>query len=123
MPSSSSSAFTRVLTLETLVVVNVAQTVMHGAWIAWREPATLGAVLRGWRMASQVGVLSACGSACWFIGFATAPVALVRVVGQVEVIFTLGFGHFYLREALKKGEALGLLLVSLGVVLALIGAL
>lgn len=109
--------------LETLVVVNIAQTLMHGAWIAWREPATLGAVLRGWRAAAPVGVLSACGSACWFLGFATAPVALVRVVGQVEVLFTLGFGHFYLREALRKDEALGLLLVSLGVVLALVGAL
>lgn len=109
--------------LFTLVVVNVAQTLMHGAWIARVEPATLGKVLRGWRTAAPVGMLSACGSACWFLGFATAPVALVRVVGQVEVVFTLGFGHFYLREKLGRGEVTGLLLVSVGVVLALVGTL
>ncbi|WP_338466319.1 EamA family transporter [Novosphingobium sp. ZN18A2] len=109
--------------LLTLVVVNFAQAVMHGGWLAVRAPQVLVAVMRSWRTAFQVGVLSALGSACWFTGFAAAPVALVRVVGQVEVLFTLGFGHFYLREPLKRGEVLGLLLVSLGVVLALVGAL
>jgi drug/metabolite transporter (DMT)-like permease len=44
-------------------------------------------------------------------------------VGQVEVILTLGFSRFYLKEARKPGEALGLLLVGAGVVLALLGGL
>ena len=66
-------------------------------------------------------MLAALGSACWFTGFASAPVALVRAVGQVEVIFTLGFGHFYLREPLRRSEAIGLLLVAAGVVVALVG--
>ena len=53
----------------------------------------------------------------------SAPVALVRVVGQVEVFATLGFGHFYLREPLRLREAAGLLLVGAGVALALVGSL
>ena len=109
--------------LLTLAAVNLLQTLMHGTWIAWREPATLVLVVRGWRSAAPVGVLSACGSACWFLGFATAPVALVRVIGQVEVVFTFGFAHFYLREPVRSNEAIGLVLVSFGVVLALIGVL
>jgi hypothetical protein len=44
-------------------------------------------------------------------------------VGQVEVILTLGFSRFYLKEARKSGEVLGLLLVGAGVALALIGGL
>jgi drug/metabolite transporter (DMT)-like permease len=76
-----------------------------------------------WRTSSMVGFLSACGSACWFIGFATAPVALVRIVGQVEVAFTLYFGHVYLKERTKAHEVFGLLLVGTGVVLALVGGL
>ena len=67
-------------------------------------------------------MLSSLGSAFWFTGFAVAPVALVRVVGQVEVFFTLGFGHFYLREKIHTREAVALLLVGGGVVLALLGA-
>ncbi len=108
--------------LVTLLVVNTLQTLMHGTWVALREPATLLAILRSWRVSWLVGLLSSLGSACWFTGFAIAPVALVRVVGQVEVFFTLGFGHFYLREKIRTREALALLLVGGGVVLALLGA-
>ena len=109
--------------LVALVVVMAMQTFMHGTWVAWREPATWRAVWTSRRTSAQVGLLAALGSACWFTGFATAPVALVRVVGQVEVFATLGFGHFYLREPLALHEAAGLLLVAAGVALALTGSL
>jgi drug/metabolite transporter (DMT)-like permease len=108
--------------LVTLVVVMLLQTLMQGAWMLWREPATLGRVLATWRTSGQVGVLAALGSACWFTGFATAPVALVRTVGQVEVIFTLLFARLYLRERTRAHEAAGLLLVAAGVVLAIAGS-
>lgn len=108
--------------LVTLLAVMVLQTLMQGAYVALREPAQLREVLASWRTSAMVGVLAACGSACWFTGFATAPVALVRTVGQVEVVFTLLFGRFYLREPLARSEAAGLGLVALGVVLALVGS-
>ena len=106
-----------------LVVTVAMQTMMQGGFLLLREPGEMRKVLRGWRISGQVGLLSALGSACWFTGFATAPVALVRIVGQVEVAFTLGFGHFYLGERMKRSEAMGLILVATGVVLALAGAL
>ncbi len=80
-------------------------------------------VLSSWRVSGQVGLLSALGSACWFTGFATAPVALVRIVGQVEVAFTMAFGHFYLCETMRRSELAGLILVAAGVILALAGTL
>jgi drug/metabolite transporter (DMT)-like permease len=109
--------------LVTLVCVNAIQTVMQGAYVAIREPEQVHKVLTSWRTSGQVGLLAALGSACWFTGFALAPVALVRAVGQVEVIMTIGFSRFYLKEARKPGEVTGLLLVGLGVMLALIGGL
>jgi drug/metabolite transporter (DMT)-like permease len=109
--------------LVTLAVVLLLQTLMLGAWVAWWEPATWRGIVVTWRTSAQVGLLAALGSACWFTGFATAPVALVRVVGQVEVLFTLGFARFYLRERTRPHEVVGLLLVGAGVVLALLGAL
>ena len=102
-----------------LVVTNTMQTAMQGAWMAWREPAGLLAAFTEWRSAVWVGVLSACGSACWFAGFALAPVALVRTVGQVEMVFTLLFSRFYLREELRRSDVAGLALIVGGVMLVL----
>ena len=108
--------------LVALVAVLGIQALMQGSYVALRERAQLVPIFTSWRVSGQVGLLAAMGSACWFTGFALAPVALVRTVGQVEVIFTLGFGHFYLREPLARSELIGLLTVAAGVVLALLGS-
>lgn len=108
--------------LVTLVAVLGLQALMQGAYVVLRERDQLAPILRSWQVSGQVGLLAAMGSGCWFTGFATAPVALVRAVGQVEVIFTLGFGHFYLREPLARSELIGLLTVGSGVILALLGS-
>jgi drug/metabolite transporter (DMT)-like permease len=104
-----------------LVLTNALQTLMQGAWLAWTEPASIRQVFATWRTSGQVGALSALGSACWFSAFALAPVALVRALGQVEILFTLAFSRFYLREAAKPSDMLGSLVVVAGVVLVLIG--
>lgn len=106
-----------------LAVTVALQTVMQGGLLVWRERDQVAAVLRTWRVSGQVGLLSALGSACWFTGFATAPVALVRVVGQIEVAFTMAFGHFYLGERVSRSEIAGLALVTAGVIAALAGNL
>ena len=112
---SGADVFVRALFL--VFVTSVLQTLMQGAYLAVRDAAELRRALAAWRTAAWVGLLSAAGSACWFTGFALTDVALVRSVGQIEVVFTLVFGRFYLKERLKPGDAPGLLLVVAGVVL------
>ncbi len=109
--------------LFSVVVTNVIQTVLQGGWLLLREPKQVMAVFRTWRSSLQVGALSALGSSCWFMGFSLAPVALVRAVGQVEIIFTLLFSRFFLGERLKTKDVVGALTLVSGVVLVLIGAL
>ena len=109
--------------LLTLVAVQAGQTAMQGSYVVWKEPAELKKVAVTWRTSGQVGLLAALGSACWFTGFATAPVALVRAVGQVEVIFTLGFSRLYLREPMHRHDVIGLVLIGAGVATALAGGL
>ena len=104
--------------LAILAVTNAMQT----SYLAWREPAQFRAVFRSWRTSAQVGALSALGSACWFSAFALAPVALVRALGQVEILFTLGFSKFFLREKAKRTDVIGALIVVSGVVLVLLGS-
>ena len=107
--------------LFTLLVTNLLQTLMMGGWLAVRERDQLVASFRTWRTSAWVGTLSACGSGCWFTGFAMAPVALVRAVGQIEMVFTLAFSHFYLKERIRSIDVAGLLLVIGGVLLVLVG--
>ena len=111
----SPSVFVRALFV--LVLTNTLQTLMQGGWLAWREPEELGKALTTWRSSSLVGTLSACGSACWFTAFALTEVALVRSVGQVEIVFTLLFSRLYLKETLRPGDVAGLALVVGGVLL------
>jgi len=113
------SLFVRALFV--LAVTNTMQTLMQGAWLAWREPEQLRKAVTTWRSSALVGTLSACGSACWFTAFALTDVALVRSVGQVEIVFTLLFSRFYLRETLRPGDAAGLALVVGGVLLIVLG--
>ncbi len=107
--------------LVTLFIMNGMQTVLQGSYLLWREPAEVRKVFASWRDSAWVGALSASGSSCWFIGFATAPVALVRAVGQVEILFTLLFSRFYLQEKLKQADVVGSLIVVCGVVLVVLG--
>lgn len=104
-----------------LVVINGMQTVMQGAYLLAREPAEMRRVLASWRDSAQVGALSAAGSGCWFSAFALAPVAMVRAVGQVEILFTLLVSRFYLGERVKSTDRIGALVVVSGVVLVLLG--
>ena len=103
--------------LVTLVLTNAIQTVMQGGWMLAHEPASVAQVLRGWRQAAPVGLLSSLGSACWFTGFALAPVALVRAVGQTEILFTLAFSIWYLKEPLRGRDAAGALAIVASVLL------
>ncbi|RVT91982.1 EamA/RhaT family transporter [Rhodovarius crocodyli] len=104
-----------------LVVINGMQTIMQGSWMLWREPGEVRRVFANWKDSMWVGALSASGSACWFSGFALAPVAMVRAVGQVEILFTLLASRFYLKERTSLTERVGALIVVAGVVLVLLG--
>lgn len=106
-----------------LAVTVAVQTVLQGAYVYLRERDQVARVFSEWRVAGQVGLMSSVASACWFTGFASAPVALVRIVGQIEVAFTMAFAHFYLGETTSRSEIAGLALVAIGVVLALVGSL
>jgi drug/metabolite transporter (DMT)-like permease len=104
-----------------VLVTNTLQTLMQGGWLLWREPAQLRRAFTTWRSSMWVGTLSACGSACWFTGFVLTDVALVRSVGQIEIVFTLLFSKFYLKEQVKRSDAAGLALVVGGVLLIVLG--
>ncbi|OZB75017.1 MAG: EamA family transporter [Halothiobacillus sp. 14-55-98] len=100
-----------------LLVTNSIQVLVQGTYMLKFARRDLRQCMVVWRRALPVGLLSALGSAAWFAGFALTQVALVRGLGQIEVLFTLLFGHFYLKERFTRHEVFALFLVAVGVVM------
>jgi drug/metabolite transporter (DMT)-like permease len=99
-----------------LAVMNTAQTIVHGGYLAWRDRVQIGLAMRHWRSSSIVGVLSVAGSACWALAFTLQNVAKVRTLGQVELIFTFVAARWFLRETTTRRELAGGAIVLAGVV-------
>lgn len=103
----------------TLAVSVVIQTVFMGLYLIWREPGQMTAVLRNWKWAGAVGVAGVLGSIFWFTAFTLQNAALVRAVGQIELVFTFAASVLFFREKSTKLEVLGILLVIAGILLIL----
>ncbi|MDX9860982.1 MAG: EamA family transporter [Rhodospirillales bacterium] len=105
-----------------LAVATGIQVVVMGAWLAWREPGQIGAVLRNWRLASLVGLAGVLASICWFFAFTVENAAHVRALGQIELVFTFIASHFFFKERSNLTEVAGILAVIAGIVLLLFSA-
>ena len=49
----------------------------------------------------------------WFVAFSLIGVAPVRMLGQVEIIFSMAFGFWFFKEQIGKTEILELPLLLL----------
>ena len=105
----------------TLACVVVFQSAVMTVWIRLREPGKLTRVLRGWRVASLVGVSGMLGSAAWFTAMTLENAAYVRAVGQIELVFTLVASYFFFRERSTALELAGIVLIVGGIVILLLG--
>ena len=77
------------------VAGGLSRILAKGGWLLWRAPLQLRKTFATRRSSLWAGTLSGCGSACRFTAFALADVALVRSVGQTEIVFTPLFSRFY----------------------------
>lgn len=99
----------------TLACVTGFQTVYMLAWMLATDRGEIVRVARSWRSSSLVGLAGVLGSACWFTAMALQPVAYVRALGQVELIFTFAASWFLFKERLNPREFLGCLLIVGGI--------
>ncbi len=90
------------------------QTVLLGGWLAWRSPASLRAIATAWRVSTIAGATGALASIGWFTAFALTTAANVRTLGLAEVVFSYLVSRRLMREKLAALEAVGLLLVVIG---------
>ncbi|MEK1924966.1 MAG: DMT family transporter [Rhizobium giardinii] len=104
----------------TLGFVILLQTVTMLAWILVREPEELKRVITAWRPGLLVGFAGASASFGWFMAMTLQQAAIVKVVAQVEMLFTFASAVFIFREWINRLEVIGCLLIVLGVVMLLV---
>ncbi|MEM8749170.1 MAG: EamA family transporter [Pseudomonadota bacterium] len=103
-----------------LAVALIIQTVMMGVWFVVRDRQELCRVMREWRRAAPVGLVGMLGSVCWFTAFTLQNAALVRALGQVELLFTFLASIFFFREKIVTSELAGIALIVVAIILILL---
>lgn len=67
-----------------------------------------------------MGFVGASASFGWFAAMTLQQAAIVKVVAQVEMLFTFASSFFIFREWINRLELVGCLLIVLGVVMLLV---
>jgi uncharacterized membrane protein len=101
----------------TMVVGLIVQVGLLSLYLWLRDPGVVRAILQHWRPSMLAGFLGALASQFWFLAFALATAASVRTLALVEVLFAQAISTFMFRQATTPREALGIVLIVLGVVL------
>jgi len=105
----------------TLAAAQLFQTLALGGWLAWRDAPVVFRVLRAWRASLFAGFMGAAASAGWFTAMALEPVAHVRTLGLVELLFSAIVSRRFFRERLSPLEATGVILLSAGLAIVTLG--
>jgi drug/metabolite transporter (DMT)-like permease len=97
------------------------QTFILGAWIGIRNFRTIVEVCRAWRTSLVVGFFGAAASIAWFIAMTIEPVAHVRTLALVELLFAYFVSRRIFRERLLRTEMLGVALLATGIAIVTLG--
>ena len=104
----------------TVMVSVTLQTLIMGTYLRIMEPGQISRAFGQWRIALWVGLIGATASAGWFTAMTLKNAAVVRAVGQIELVFTVLTSVWILGERLKLREGVGIVLVVIGIWLLLL---
>ena len=91
-----------------------------GWWMAGvRDPESVAE--HSWRASLLVGFMGAAASAAWFVAMAIEPIAHVRTLALVELLFAYIISRRVFRERLARIEAIGIVLLVIGLVVVTLG--
>ncbi len=100
-----------------LVAAQLLQTILLGGGLLVRKPEVVTGVLRAWRASLFAGFMGAAASVGWFTAMAIEPVAHVRTLGLIELVFTLVISQRVFRERLTRRELAGVAVLACGLVI------
>jgi drug/metabolite transporter (DMT)-like permease len=99
----------------TMVIGLTIQVALLSPYLLLRNPVVMRAILRAWQPSMLAGFLGAFASQFWFLAFALATAASVRTLALVEVLFAQAISAFVFKQATTRREALGIVLIVIGV--------
>ncbi|MVW70652.1 EamA family transporter [Bordetella sp. 15P40C-2] len=91
------------------------QSLILIVWMLLFNRALLIACMAAWRASIWGGLLGACASQGWFLGFALTAAANVRTLGLVEVLFAQILSRRIFAHTSSRRELLGIALIVIGV--------
>ncbi|NWH08137.1 MAG: EamA family transporter [Alphaproteobacteria bacterium] len=103
-----------------LALALMLQTFGLSLWLSLREPGSVMRVLRDVRVSGVAGIAGGLGSLCWFSALALQPVAYVRTLGLIELVFSLAISLFVFRERPGAFEYAGLCVLAAGIAVLLL---
>jgi drug/metabolite transporter (DMT)-like permease len=101
----------------TVTVGLVIQAAALSLYLWLRDPKVLHDIRRAWKPSLFAGFMGAFASEFWFLGFAITTAANVRTLALVEVLFAQGVTRFVFKQPTTAREAIGIVLVVIGVAL------
>ena len=99
-----------------LLWVLCVQAITLSGYIALTKPNVFRQLTNAKKQVLAISTVSCLGSICWFTAMALQHVALVKTLGQLEVLLTLVLSHYWLKNAVTKREIAGLLLIGLAAI-------
>ncbi len=104
----------------TLFFVLLIQTPLLTIYLAMTDFNTLKTLYKSKKLTTLVSLFSFFGSVGWFTAMSLQSVALVKTLGQIEILFTLAISVWWFKENLGRNDYLGLLLIVAGAVLVIL---
>ncbi|MEM7567791.1 MAG: EamA family transporter [Pseudomonadota bacterium] len=103
----------------TLIAGLALQTLVMMLYMGLRDRAEIRRILGAWKVSAAVGFVGATATFGWFIAFTLQQAALVKVLAQVEMLFTIGSSVLVFKERINRLELAGCALIVLGILVLL----
>lgn len=103
-----------------LLCVISLQTLILLVWITIKDPLTLKALWLRPKLTLAISVCSFFGSLGWFTAMSLETVAMVKTLGQIEILFTLMISARWFQESLTRRDLIGLLLIVVGAICVIV---
>jgi drug/metabolite transporter (DMT)-like permease len=105
----------------TLVAAQALQTILLVGWLLLRDAGVVVRVCHAWRASLFAGLMGATASIGWFTAMAIEPVAHVRTLALVELLFGYVVSRRIFRERVTRIELAGMALLTAGLVVVTLG--
>ena len=104
----------------TLLVAIAFQTAIMLLYMVLFDREEIPRIVKAWKPAALVGLVGATATFGWFSAFTLQSAALVKVLGQIEILFTFFASYFFFKERMNMWEIIGCVLIVGGIFVLLI---